>query len=276
MSRRIIVLFLTVLLLVGCTQPAKAPATGPAATTTAATPPASSDTASTTQPTETTESTAAPTETTAVTEPAHSELYLSDVSADDIVRYFCEVCLDAEFVHSGNASVLQRWESPINYYIHGSPTDEDLEVIVNFVQWLNSLQGFPGIFEAEEPWQANLAIHFCTQPELVDIMGDQYHGLDGAVTFWYSEDIIYDAVICIRTDLDQYLRNSVILEEIYNGLGPIQDTALRPDSIIYSEFTQPQALTPVDELILKLLYHPDLACGMNAADCEAIIRSLYY
>ena len=96
------------------------------------------------------------------------------------------------------------------------------------------------------------------------------------MTFWYEDNAIYDATICYRTDLDQYLRNSVILEEIYNGLGPVQDTDLRSDSIIYSAFSEPQSLTEIDELILKLLYHPDILCGMNAEECEAVIRELYY
>ena len=87
---------------------------------------------------------------------------------------------------------------------------------------------------------------------------------------------IYDAIICCRTDLNQVVRNSVILEEIYNGLGPVQDTVLREDSIIYSYYSEPQSLTEVDELILKLLYHPDIVCGMDATDCEAVIRQLYY
>ena len=68
----------------------------------------------------------------------------------------------------------------------------------------------------------------------------------------------------------------MIQEEIYNGLGPVQDTALRPDSMIYSEFSQPQALTDVDVLILQLLYNPRIACGMNQQECEAVIRELYY
>jgi hypothetical protein len=59
-------------------------------------------------------------------------------------------------------------------------------------------------------------------------------------------------------------------------LGPIQDTGLRPDSIIYQEYSEPQELTEVDELILKLLYHPDILPGMNAAQCEEVIRRLYY
>ena len=134
----------------------------------------------------------------------------------------------------------------------------------------------PGIYETTDPLGANLSINFCTQKEMISRMGDWAYGLDGAVTFWYDNNHIYDATICVRTDLDQHLRNSVILEELYNGLGPIQDTFLRPDSIIYSEFSEPQELTRIDELILELLYHPEMECGMNAAQCEEVIRNLYY
>ena len=32
----------------------------------------------------------------------------------------------------------------------------------------------------------------------------------------------------------------------------------------------------MDTLILKLLYHPEMQCGMHAEECEAVIRELYY
>lgn len=149
-------------------------------------------------------------------------------------------------------------------------------MLKDFTYWLNTIEGFPGIIEAPENTYANMQIYFCTQQEMVDRMGDNFQNLDGGVTFWYNNNMIYDCIICYRTDLTQTVRNSVILEEIYNGLGPIQDTKLRPDSIIYSEFSQPQSLTEIDELLLKLLYHPDMQCGMDAAQCEAVIRQLYY
>ena len=68
----------------------------------------------------------------------------------------------------------------------------------------------------------------------------------------------------------------MILEEIYNGLGPVQDTSLRSDSIIYAGYSTPQSLTAMDELLLRLLYRPELVCGMDAQQCEAVIRQLYY
>lgn len=301
MFQRIIALCLIILLLAGCAvSPPPKTTTAPPSTSTTTTqtvPPDETTEAATTHTEEVTEaSTEAPTtavteppteipteepkEATTepvVTEPEHSSLYLPDVSADDMVMYFNEVCLDAEFTDGGNASLLQRWEEPICYTIYGNTTYADLQLIADLSQWLNTIEGFPGMYEASDPWQANMEFFFCSEDELLDRMGSQYVGTDGAFTFWYDdENRIYDCIICIRTDLDQHLRNSVILEEIYGALGPAQDTWLRLESVIYAGFSQPQALHPIDEVILRLLYHPDLACGMDAEDCEPIIRSLYY
>ena len=265
-------ILLIALLITGC-APAPSTATEPPVTVPVAAEAPTEATQPLTEP-----ATEAPTEppTEVPTLPPHSELYIPDVSVEDVILYFNEVCLDAEYVNSGDPSRLQKWISPITYYLQGSPTQEDLETLNHFTGWLNTIEGFPGIHQTQEPLEANLNIHFCDQQEMISLMGDNFYGMDGAVTFWYMDDVIYDAIICYRTDLDQHLRNSVILEEIYNGLGPVQDTALRSDSIIYSEFSEPQELTPIDELILRLLYHPDIRCGMDKAECEEVIRQLYY
>ena len=237
----------------------------PQETTAATTQPATENTTEMTQP------------ATTETAPEHAALYIPWLSVEDVICYFNEVCLDAEMVHSGDPSLLQKWTVPILYTLEGPYTDEDHRVLTDFAQWLNTVEGFPGFSEASEAGQANLRIHFCGQEEMLQLMGDGFSGLDGAVTFWYNGyNEIYDATVCYRTDIDQHLRNSVILEEIYNGLGPIQDTQLRQESIIYSGFSMPQSLTGIDMLILKLLYHPQMVCGMNAAECEAVIRELYY
>lgn len=206
----------------------------------------------------------------------HSDLYIPGVSVEDVILYFNEVNLDAEYNFGGNPQVLQKWGSPIYYILYGNYTDDDLQKIIAFVNWLNTIEGFPGMYETNDLNVANLKIYFCEQDELVSLMGNDYYGADGGVTFWYSDNVIYEAIICYRNDIDQSLRNSVILEEIYNGLGPAQDTELRPDSIIYSYFSQPQELTIIDEVILKILYNPNLKPGMNKEECERVIRQLYY
>lgn len=215
-------------------------------------------------------------ETTVATEPEHSPLYIEGLAVEDVIRYFNEVCLDAEFINGGDASLLQKWTAPIGYMLNGSATDEDLETLNGFVAWLNTIEGFPGMRQTQVLAEASMQIHFCTDSDMVSLLGENFTYMDAGVTFWYDRNEIYNAIVCYRTDLNQTVRNSVILEEIYNGLGPVQDTDLRQDSIIYSGYSEPQSLTQVDELLLKLLYHPQLQCGMNAAECEAVIRRLYY
>ena len=255
-------------LVLGCVPQEVPPTTAPIATTIEPT------VAPTTEPTvePTTEPTTVPT-----TLPEHSELYLPYLSVEDVIRYFNEVCLDAEFVNAGDPTLLQKWVVPIRYYIHGTYTEEDKATLDAFVSWLNQIDGFPGMHIVEDPQLANLNVHFCEYDAYITLMGDNFYGTDGGVTFWYNgANQIYNAIIGYRTETDQQTRNSVILEEIYNGLGPINDTWERMNSVIYGGYSIPQWLSEEDQLILKLLYHPAIECGMTAVQCEEVIRQLYY
>lgn len=215
---------------------------------------------------------------TEVLETESGIFHVDGVSEDDMINYFNEVVLDSEFENGGDSSVVQKWTTPIKYKIHGETTLEDTKVLSDFVDYLNTVEGFSGMYEVDDEFEANLNIYFCTGDELIERMGEStnYEMLDGAVTFWYDNDEIYSGTICYRNDIEQEIRNSVIIEEIYNGLGPVQDADIRVDSIIYSGFTTPQEITEVDGVILRLLYHSDILCGMNADECEEVIRNLYY
>ena len=272
-----IVLALALCLFSGCAfqnMPATQSTTGQ---TTTATIPESSAPTNTTAPTVGTTAAVTTPSTAPTVIPEHSPLYIPTVSVEEAIVYFNEVCLDAEFVNQGDPTKLQKWETPIHYICYGTLTDTDRTTLDTFVNWLNTIEGFPGIQETTDPNLANLRIHFCGPAEYLSLMGDNFSGTDGGVTFWYNgANEIYNAVIGYRTDVDQQIRNSVILEEIYNGLGPINDTQLRKTSVIYAGFSTPQSLSEEDKLILKLLYHPQMQCGMDAAQCEAVIRQLYY
>ncbi len=236
-------------------------------------------TTTTTTTATTTAETATSAETTTLPEaqPVHSPLYIEGVSVEDVLLYFNEVCLDCEFSYGGDSGVVQKWMQPIRYKVHGDATDKDMAALADTAAQLNAIPGFPGLVEAQEDWETMLPIYFCDGPELVDRMGSNFTEDNwGATTFWYEENMIYDAIICVRSDIDQFSRNSIIIEEIYNTLGPVQDTEYRTDSVIYQYSNDNQAMSEVDVLLLRLLYHPDMLCGMNAAECETVIRSLYY
>ena len=271
--KKLAFLLLCLFLLCGCKAPV---------TLTAPTEPTVAHTEVAAIPTETTvptEETTVPTEPEP-TLPPHSVYYNPDISAEDVITWFNEVNIGAEFVNGGDASLIQKWEQPICYYIFGEPTGEDLIALNDFVQWVNTIPGFPGMSNTSDLGAANMKIYFCEEQQLYNIMGpgfDDPNGMDGAVTYWYDDNNrIYNATVCIRTDLTQTLRNSVIKEELYNGLGPINDTVTREDSLIFSGYSEPQTTTPIDELIIALLYDPAVCCGMNALQCAEAIRTIYY
>lgn len=217
---------------------------------------------------------------TAPTVPLHCEYYHPDYTARQIWTYFEEVILHVEYTNgTGDATLVQKWTQPIRFRFFGTPTQEDLAVLNALFAQLNRIHGFPGIREAAEGETEQLRISFL-EPEVfrasyASVVGGE--DAVGATEFWYDTDTneIYSARIGYRTDLDQQTRNSILPEEIVNTLG-ISDTVLREDSITYQYSNDNLVLSDVDRILLALLYHPDIRCGMDAEDCAAVIGRLYY
>ena len=199
---------------------------------------------------------------------------------EDMIAYFNEVVLNMEYTTgSGDITLVQKWFVPIRYQIFGTPTEEDLQVLEALFAELNQVPGFPGISKVQDYEAGNLTISFLNEDDFQLAFSDFLGGelADGAVQFWYYTDSndIYSGRVGYRTDIDQETRNSVLPEEIINLLG-FNDSVLREDSIVYQYSSTVLELSDVDWVLLQLLYDPAIQCGMNAEECETVIRSLYY
>ena len=214
------------------------------------------------------------------TSPPHSQLYLPGYTALQIWQYFQEVVLDMEYTDgTGDPTLVQKWTSPIRYRIYGTPTDEDYAVLTDLFAQLNAVPGFPGIYAAAEEESENLTLSFLQSDDFRNQFSDVIHGEEayGAAQFWYytATNEIYTARIGYRTDVDQNVRNSILIEEIINTLG-ITDTVLREDSIVYQYSDENTVLSDVDWIILQILYDPAIQCGMGAETCAIVVQNLYY
>ncbi|HIQ78192.1 MAG TPA: DUF2927 domain-containing protein [Candidatus Scatomorpha intestinavium] len=182
----------------------------------------------------------------------------------EIIDYFCSVALGSEY--GDEFCNVVRWDEPVAYYIYGSPTEEDLERFTALAEALCSVPGFPGISAAEEPGAANLNVHFISQAEMDDILGDGYNGY---VTVWWNDFIINEGEIYYSTDITQSLRNAVIAEELCQGLGLLTDTYDHPESIFYQYHETADWPSALDWAIIRLLYSGVISPGMTEDEVHA-------
>ena len=207
------------------------------------------------------------------------ELAPGGYTVDAVITYFHEVVHSSEYSFgTGRANAVHKWTQPIYYQLHGDYTREDMETIREICCKLNAVEGFPGIYSSPNDDAVNLNLYFYDQ----DLMNSEYghmvnyEAADGLMTYWYSNHTneILEALICCRSDVSQGLRNSVIVEEIFNSLGMPNDTKTRVDSILYqygSAVTEPSEL---DWLLVRLLYHEKMLCGYDCDNTAAVIRAL--
>ena len=188
--------------------------------------------------------------------------------------------MTAEYSESEQSRRVQKWLLPIYYSVEGDLTEKDNEVLTDFAETLNSVTGFPGFYPVTGGKKACLEIKFYDGNDLMAEMGEVVNGerSDGIVQYWYLLDnsIIYAAKIGYDNGVSQRVRSSVIVEEIMNAIGFSNDTVLRQDSVIYEKYTENYALSEMDLILLKLLYHPSIKPDMTKDQCFDVIKKLYY
>ena len=76
----------------------------------------------------------------------------------------------------------------------------------------------------------------------------------------------------IATDVtDQQDRNHLILEELTQSLGLMNDSYQYGDSIFQSEWTETQSLANIDYELIYMLYNSSLSPGMVESDVRSVL-----
>lgn len=179
-------------------------------------------------------------------------------TADQIINYFCDVALGAEYGDAGENVI--KWVEPFTYHIEGEATDADLAQINALIEAINRVPGFPGMSEAGSAESADLTIHFVDADGIIAATGNSYNGY---VNIWWSDYCIENGDIYYRTDITQELRNAVIVEELCQSLGLLTDTYDHPESIFYQYHTDTTWPTTLDWAVISLLYRSEITPGMD-------------
>ena len=80
-----------------------------------------------------------------------------------------------------------------------------------------------------------------------------------------------DAII-VADEGDARFRRCMV-EEILQGLGPLNDNAAATESV-FNDTSRLIDFTPYDQLIMNMLYHPRLSPGMREADVAPLLPAV--
>ena len=216
---------------------------------------------------------------------------------------FLRIALYDEYTRGANgpvqrqtASVLRRWSEPVRVAVSfgaSVPADKratDQARIASFLARLSRLTGHPIGLSDRSP---NFFIHIVNEDErrtlgptlraaLPGLSDGEVRGITDLPLSTYC--LVYAmsegksgtytrAFAVIRAEHPDLMRLSCMHEEISQGLGLANDSpSARPS--IYNDDEEFALLTRQDELMLRMLYSPELRPGMTEDEARPIVESL--
>ncbi len=200
------------------------------------------------------------------------------------------------FVREETASSLRRWAGPVRVGIRfgaSVPLDRqatDRARIASFVARLARVTGHPMTVDDRAP---NFYVHIVSEDErealgptiratLPGLSPADVAGITGMPRSTYC--LVYAlaegnsgaysrAFAVIRSEHPDLLRLSCLHEELTQGLGlPNDSPRARPS--IFNDDEEFALLTDQDELLLRILYSPELRPGMSPAEARPIVQRL--
>ena len=81
-------------------------------------------------------------------------------------------------------------------------------------------------------------------------------------------------LIASESTVSSASRAHLIREEITQILYLPNDSPDYPDSIFYQEWSSVTAFAPIDEMLIEMLYRPEIVSGMTVAEAVAILAEV--
>ncbi|MBV6657544.1 MAG: DUF2927 domain-containing protein [Devosiaceae bacterium] len=196
----------------------------------------------------------------------------------DLANGFYRTVFGLEYANNGRgAQVVKKFVGPVRVYIDQRARIDRRAVTRSFVRSVNrSVRGLD-IRVVDSPLQANFTVYIVDRANYAQVIQDDVYNSSRAtvrgrcmVRVLTGRGGISKAQAVIVSDEGDFLFNRCMVEEILQGLGPLNDDP----SLTYSVFNDASRHTRFmlhDRYVLNLLYHPQVQPGMQIADVQRVL-----
>lgn len=221
-----------------------------------------------------------------------------------LVENFQRIALHDEYMRSNgmfvrveSPSVLRRWKDDVRVSVIFGPSvsperqAKDLGLVKDYLARLSRATGHS--IELADDDRGNFSVYIVSEDER-EALGPALRAAMPGLTAIDIQDVtmmprstycmVYAlsdgssgryrrAVAVVRAEHPDLMRQSCLHEEIAQGLGLANDSP-RARPSIFNDDEEFALLTRMDEMLLRLLYHPELQPGMTAATARPIVQRL--
>lgn len=196
------------------------------------------------------------------------------------IQYFKDIALGFEF---GNSSeVTRKWRYDIKIFVAGEPTDILLSELEDVLSDLNSLitDSEIQLSLTDESADSNMLLFFGGGEDFVQLDNRAANQVDSNFGLFFVRfnplNYITSASVFVDTvRATEIQQRHLLREELTQALGMAKDSSLLPDSIFQESFsTVVTEYNKFDEAVIRMLYHPKMRTGLNAAVVDPILREI--
>lgn len=175
------------------------------------------------------------------------------------------------------AGVVKKFTGPVRIYLdHRSRTDRR-RIIERFVRSVN--RGVRGldIRVVDSPLQANFTVYIVDRVNYAQVIQDDVYNSSRAtvrgrcmVRVLTGHEGITRSQAVIVSDEGDFLFHRCMVEEILQGLGPLNDDPTLSASV-FNDTSMHTRFMLHDRYVLNMLYHPQLLPGMSRQDADMLM-----
>jgi hypothetical protein len=198
-----------------------------------------------------------------------------------IIDGFNRTVFGSEFWDWGQAALVKKYVVPVRLYVDDRSGSRRRGTVERFVRSLPRLIKGLQVEIVTHPSDANFRVFVVDRHQYYSVVAEEVFGRASS-TFAPGKCLVRvlsgragisrsDAVIV--ADEGEFLFRRCMVEEILQGLGPVNDDAALPESV-FNDTSRHSAFTRFDRAVLNMLYDPAIRPGMTQKEAQRLLPAI--
>lgn len=197
----------------------------------------------------------------------------------EVITYFNKVALGFEF---GNASpITRKWVEDMMIYVGGDKhqtLDSELKKIISKINDLTT-DGFE-IEIVDDSLASNFYLYLGTGENYAVRYPSQSHLVHSNYglfsVYWDRNNNLNRGHMYVDTHrAEGDAQRHLLREELTQSLGLARDATDYPESIFQSSWTTTTSYAPIDQELIRLLYHPKIKSGLDEMETDQVLTKIF-